>query len=144
MVSRFSTKSKYKSLSYCAQESAHISRLLVEVPFANVVQVPLHNSTTSVLDNLTQASTHTKQDIHLHCQNMGAIKLAKNPVFHARSKHIEINHHFFRERVLASEISLAYVSTNEQLADLLTKPLGKVSLHNIVIILEWYRQGLSK
>lgn len=55
--------------------------------------------------------------------NQGAIELAKNPVHHARTKHIDIRHHFVREKLLTSEIDLIYVPTNEQIADALTKPL---------------------
>ena len=65
------------------------------------------------------------------CDNQSAIKLAKNPVFHARTKHIEIHHHFVRERVLRGEIDLHYISTDSQPADIFTKPLSrtKFELH---------------
>jgi hypothetical protein len=56
----------------------------------------------------------------MHCDNQSAIKLAKNPVFHARTKHIEVHHHFVRERVLGGEISLDYILTDQQLADIFT------------------------
>jgi len=45
-------------------------------------------------------------------------------VFHARTKHIEVHYHFIRERVLASEIDLIYVSTEDQVVDIFTKVLG--------------------
>jgi hypothetical protein len=61
----------------------------------------------------------------MHCDNQSAIKLAKNPVFHARTKHIEVHHHFVRERVLGGEISLDYILTDQQLADIFTKPLPR-------------------
>lgn len=88
--------------------------------------VPLHCLATLVLDNLKKASTLTPHDIHLHCNNVGAIKLVKNPIFHARTKHIEISHRFVKERVLNGEISLSYILTNDQPTDILTKPLGKL------------------
>ena len=52
---------------------------------------------------------------------MSAIALSKNPVFHAKSKHIELRHHFIRDLVNKEEIILKYVGTNEQAADFLTK-----------------------
>ena len=55
--------------------------------------------------------------------NQGAIALAYNPVFHKRSKHIDVRYHFVRERVASGEVELLYVATEHQLADLLTKPL---------------------
>ena len=59
---------------------------------------------------------------------MSSIQLARNPVFHARTKHIEVHYHFVREKVLAGEIDLAYVSTHEQIADIFTKALGAEKL----------------
>jgi hypothetical protein len=55
--------------------------------------------------------------------NQGCIALAKNPVYHARTKHIDVRYHFVRERVEADEITMEYCPTREQLADALTKPL---------------------
>ena len=64
----------------------------------------------------------------IYCDNMRSIQLARNPVFHARTKHIEVHYHFVREEVLAGEIDLAYVSTHEQIADIFTKALGAEKL----------------
>jgi hypothetical protein len=55
--------------------------------------------------------------------NQSCIALAKNPIFHARSKHIDIRHHFIHDRVESKEIELKYMSTNEMIADALTKAL---------------------
>ena len=57
------------------------------------------------------------------CGNLGAISLATNPVFHQRTKHIEIDMHFVRDRVLAKQLDIRYVDSTHQVADLLTKPL---------------------
>jgi hypothetical protein len=60
----------------------------------------------------------------IYCDNLSSIQLAKNPVFYARTKHIEVHYHFFRERVLSGDVELQYVPTDRQIADILTKPLG--------------------
>jgi hypothetical protein len=62
----------------------------------------------------------------IHIDNKSAIQLCKNPVFHDQSKHIEVRYHFIRECVTASKINVEYVRTDEQLADILTKPLGRI------------------
>jgi len=49
--------------------------------------------------------------------------LSKNPIQHSRSKHIEIKHHFIRDHVSKKEVELIFVNTNDQLADIFTKPL---------------------
>ena len=51
--------------------------------------------------------------VTLYCDNMSSIHLANNPVFHARTKHIEVYYHYVREKVLAREIDMVYVNTNE-------------------------------
>src|SRR4051812_39083272 len=57
--------------------------------------------------------------------NQSCIALAKNPVHHARTKHIDIQHHFIREKVQLRKIELEYISTDEMIADTLTKSLPK-------------------
>lgn len=61
----------------------------------------------------------------LKVDNKSAIALAKNPVHHERSKHIDTKYHFIRDCVQRGDIAVEHVRTEEQLADILTKPLGR-------------------
>ena len=61
----------------------------------------------------------------IYCDNQSCIKLSENPVFHDRSKHIEIRYHFIRDWVQRGAVRLVYVSTDDQVADILTKSLPK-------------------
>jgi hypothetical protein len=61
----------------------------------------------------------------LLCDNESAIKIAQNPVLHGKTKHIEIRYHFIRDHVANGDISLSYVNTKDQLADIFTKPLDE-------------------
>ena len=61
--------------------------------------------------------------ITIYADNQSAIKLLKNPVFSMRSKHIDVIYHFAREHVALKDITFEYISTNEMIADSLTKPL---------------------
>ena len=63
--------------------------------------------------------------VPLLCDNESAIKIAYNPVQHQRTKHIEIRHHFIRDQVARGDIEISYVGTNDQLADIFTKPLDE-------------------
>ena len=60
------------------------------------------------------------------CDNQNGIRLSENPVFHDRSKHIDIRYHYIRDMVQRGAIRLHHIGTDEQVADILTKPLGKV------------------
>ncbi|GJW59230.1 retrovirus-related pol polyprotein from transposon TNT 1-94 [Tanacetum coccineum] len=64
-------------------------------------------------------------DIPIMCDNKGAIDLSKNPVQHSRTKHIEIRHHFLRDNVQKGNISIEKVLSEDNIADILTKPLKR-------------------
>jgi histone deacetylase 1/2 len=98
-VSRSSTEAEYKALANATAEIMWIQILLLEIG----VQAP--------------------RTAKLWCDNMGAKYLSANPVFHARTKHIEVDYHFVRERVAKRLLDIEYVSTRDQVADGFTKPL---------------------
>ncbi len=62
--------------------------------------------------------------IVIYCDNISNILLANNPVYHVKTKHIEVHYHFIKEKVLAREISLIHVSTKDQVVDILIKALS--------------------
>ena len=66
--------------------------------------------------------------IKLFVDNQGAIKLAKNPIFHQRSKHIDIRYHFIRGEIQNGDVNLIYVPSSENKADMFTKPVSKPKL----------------
>ena len=59
----------------------------------------------------------------LLCDNTSAINMTKNAVYHSRTKHTDIRHHFIRDLVASKEIELTFIATESQLADIFTKPL---------------------
>ena len=64
--------------------------------------------------------------VELRVDSKSALALAKNPVFHERSKHIRVRYHFIRSCLEEGSIKASYINTKDQLADLLTKPLRKI------------------
>ena len=68
----------------------------------------------------------------LHCDNISAIPIAKNPVFHERTKHIELNCYFTREKIVEELLKLTYLPTQNQLVDILTKILPSYQLKNLL------------
>ena len=69
--------------------------------------------------------------IPILCDNTSAINISKNPIQHSRKKHIDIKHHSILDHVLKGDIELEFVSTSEQLADILTKPLDEKTFISI-------------
>ncbi len=99
-VALSSTESEYIALSACVQEAVHLR---------------------AVINELYTAITATATTIHI--DNSGAQQLASNPVFHDRTKHIDIRHHFVRDVQARKEVRLQHIHTAKNPADVLTKPL---------------------
>jgi hypothetical protein len=68
----------------------------------------------------------------LNCDNQSCIAIAKNPVFHARTKHIEIQYHFVREMIVSEEVEIIYCPTTENCADIFTKALCRDTLERLL------------
>jgi hypothetical protein len=78
-----------------------------------------------ILKFLTRLFDEELEPTVIYCDNQSCIKLSENPIFHDRSKHIEIRHHFIQEKIQKGAVKLQNISTDEQAADILTKPLEK-------------------
>lgn len=84
------------------------------------------------LRNLLMQITGMKRcPVVIYVDNKSAIDLAKNPVFHGRSKHIDIRYHFIRECVERGEIVIKHISTEEQRDDVLTKAMSTVKFEKM-------------
>lgn len=107
-VSLSSAEAEYRSMRRVCVELAWLSRLLHELGVEEVTP------------------------INLKCDNQASIYIAKNPVYHERTKHIDLDCHFVREKLLEGLISLSHVPTKEQLDDILTKSLTGLQHHSIL------------
>ena len=74
------------------------------------------------------------KSVIVHVDNLGSIALAQNPVNHQRSKHIDIKYHFIRNEISEGIVKLHYIPSNNNLADIFTKPFSKIKLNSFSCI----------
>ena len=82
--------------------------------------------------------------VPLYYDNKSAIQLAENPVFHARTKHVEVHYHFLREKVLNGEICMEQINTDQQTADIFTKGLSSIKFSEFRKQLGMQRRASAK
>lgn len=99
-IARSSTEAEYRSVANTSSELTWISSLLHELGI-----------------RITRPPT-------IYCDNVGATYLCANPVFHSRMKHVALDYHFIRNQVQSGVLRVVHISTKDQLADVLTKPLS--------------------
>jgi hypothetical protein len=68
---------------------------------------------------------HEMDSTIIHCDNQSCVKLSENPVFHDKSKHIEIKYHYIRDMVQRKAVHVQCLPTHEQIADIFTKQLAR-------------------
>ena len=68
----------------------------------------------------------------VYCDNKAAISIAHNPVLHDRTKHVEVDKHFIKEKIDGGEICMSYIPTKSQVADVLTKSQPKRQFDDMV------------
>jgi histone deacetylase 1/2 len=113
-------------ISWCARKQATVSRSSTEAEYK-----ALANATAEMMwvqKLLQELKVPHPPAARLWCDNLGATYLTANPIFHARTKHIEIDFHFVRERVAQKLLDVRFINTGDQLADGFTKPMSTAKL----------------
>ena len=77
----------------------------------------------------------TQTQFTILCDNQGAIALAKNPIKHQRCKHVDIKYHFIRDEIVEGRLNVEYVPSEQNIADVFTKPMPKTKLQKFDLCL---------
>ena len=80
---------------------------------------------------LNELGITTTEPVNMYCDNQAAIRIARNPVHHDRTKHVEIDRHFIKEKLDEKIVDLLYTPTRHQIADVLTKALPRITFEEL-------------
>ncbi|RVX09431.1 Retrovirus-related Pol polyprotein from transposon RE2 [Vitis vinifera] len=111
VVARSSAEAEYRAMALATCELIWLKHLLRELRFGN------------------------DEQMKLICDNQAALHIASNPVFHERTKHIEVDCHFIREKIALGCVATSFVNSNDQLTDIFTKFLGALQVTRDFILL---------
>ncbi|CAN6726784.1 unnamed protein product [Malus baccata var. baccata] len=108
-------------ISWSAKKQCTVAQLSIEAEYRSLANTATElNWVCKVLQDIF---FHILKTLAIFCDNKSAIALAFNPVFHARTKHVEIDYHYIREKVLCGKVSVHHVASLFQLANIFTKSL---------------------
>jgi hypothetical protein len=108
-------------VSWSAQKQPTVSRSSTEVEYTALANVIAEQMWVQTL--LKEFRIHSPPTARIWCDNISTTYLTANPVFHGRTKHVEVDFHFVRERVADKLLDVRIISTDDQVVDRLTKPL---------------------
>jgi len=109
------------AFTWCSKKQSIMSLSTCEVEYVAATSSVCHTIWLRKLPKMLRMPQQVPTTIHV--DNKSAVALAKNPIFYKRSKHIDTRFHFIRDYIEKKEVKLAYVRTNDQVANIFMKPL---------------------
>ncbi|XP_019199645.1 PREDICTED: uncharacterized protein LOC109193260 [Ipomoea nil] len=110
-------------ISWCSKKQPTVARSSSEAEYRSMASTTVELTWLTFL--LRDIGIHLLHAPQLLCDNLSVLHMSINPLFHARTKHIDIDYHFVREKVAMGHLVTRFVPSSHQIADILTKPLPK-------------------
>ena len=117
------------AISWRSKKQAYVALSTAEAEYIALASAA--KAAVKVRQLPTDLRSNQEEATRIYEENQSAICLAKNPQFHGRAKHIGIKYHFIREQVENGNVELSYCRTEEMVADMLTKGLGREQLRKL-------------
>jgi hypothetical protein len=121
-------------ISWCSRKQSYVALSTAKAEYI-ALSVEFHEAMW-LRKLLKDLFYHEMDSTIIHCDNQRCVKLSKNPVFHDKSKHIEIKYHYIKDMVHRKEVHLQYLPTHEKIAYIFTKPLARMKF-------EYFRERLG-
>jgi hypothetical protein len=110
-------------VSWSSKKQATISRSSTEAEYKAIANVTIEIIWIKAL--LKELGVYLHKPPRLWCDNVGPTYLTANPIFNGRTKHVKVDFHFVKEQVTSKAMEVRVISSKDQLADVLTKPLSR-------------------
>ncbi|XP_026394546.1 uncharacterized protein LOC113289229 [Papaver somniferum] len=120
----------YSPISWKTKKKHTVSRSSVEAEYISMAAATCELKWLKKL--LGDLGVHHPHGMHLLCDSQSALYIAQNPVFHERTKHIEVDCHLVRDAIMQKIITPSYTPTTVQLVDIFTKSLGKAQFQYLI------------
>ena len=121
------------AVSWSSKKQNIVSLLSIEAEY--VAQTHAAKEAIWLRSFVSELTGGNAKPLTISCDNQGAIALAKDNKFHARTKHIDLQYHFIREAVEDGKIVMKYILTDDNVSDIFTKALPKPKIQSMVELL---------
>lgn len=129
-------------VSWCVKKQKSVALSTMEAEYVALSEAIRELTYVKGQLRFMQFNEYVKDPTIIHCDNQSAILMCRNPMFHNRSKHVDIRYHYSREQVDRGNIEIIHLRSEDMIADIFTKPLSKSKHEDCVKLLNLCNNSL--